>query len=126
MRENLHLFDFELSPAELAQIDSLDGVDPRSVARAPRPADAPVEITFANALDEAALLRWGDATVPGWTLSSRGTLQLQSYSGAIFSAAAASDPAQTLWRWSVPASEGGEDYGARMAVTIVPLAKTEL
>ncbi|KAG8468194.1 hypothetical protein KFE25_013277 [Diacronema lutheri] len=130
MRANLRLFDFALDDVELAAIDALDGADARVLARTPRAADAPRDVAFANGLDRPVLLRWDGGAGPAWTLPARGTLRLQSYASHAFWAAAAAAPAEAIWRWTVPApgeaATGDAEDGSPLAVTIAPMAKTEL
>lgn len=133
MRSNLRLFDFELTAAELAAIATLDGTDPHTAERAPRPADAPLQLRFVNSLDQRLVLRWGDASEPTWTLEPRAVLQLQSYAGHTFSAAAAEEPAKPLWRWTVPTPDDAAVGGAHsrigeelLTAVIAPMGKTEL
>lgn len=122
MRENLRLFDFDLLPAELAAIDALDGTDPRRAERAPPPRDAPVHLRFVNGRGQPLRLSWAGAAEPAWALAPLGSLELQSYAGHAFSAAAQHAPAVALWRWTVPTPADGQgEPSAPLTVLVAPV-----
>jgi diketogulonate reductase-like aldo/keto reductase len=149
MRANLRLFDFALSEGERRVVDDLDGTDPDAHARGGgggdgRGENGGLEVVFVNGVRDGFARASADASggsgaalalafhpegaagpgEPVWALGVGESLRLQSAEGHAFSAARASDPATTIWRWVVPPA-GAEDGGAAREVRVVVTAQDE-
>lgn len=140
MRDNLRLFDFELTEAQLRAIDALDGTDPSHAPRAPRPADAPLPVRFRNRAHADLALRWGGDASARWPMQPGAVVELTTYAGHTFQAELADSVGDAagvsvVWRRTfteddLAALDGGvagrQVHNGQLAVDIEMQDKVEL